>query len=142
MCRGFSVKTQRSRPPPPNWLSAPPSSFTIEIISLFSNSGVYKTGVVFKSEITVRMSPIHRGITLGRRVAELHRLARKVKKRLLATDFCVTIVIDALLTELETYGDSIENPKNAAAENGDIDTFIHKNQLILIEQLLRKPPAI
>jgi hypothetical protein len=120
----------------------PPSSFTIEIISLFSNSGVYKTGVVFKSEITVRMSPIHRGITLGRRVAELHRLARKVKKRLLATDFLVTIVIDALLTELETYGDSIENPKNASAENGDIDTFIHKNQIILIEQLLRKPPAI
>ena len=54
----------------------------------------------------------------------------------------MTIVIDALLTELETYGDSIENPKNAAAENGDIDTFIHKNQIILIEQLLRKPPAI
>ena len=88
------------------------------------------------------MSPIHRGITLGRRVAELHRLARKVKKRLIATDFLVTIVIDALLTELETYGDSIENPKNGAAENGDVDTFIHKNQLILIEQLLRKPPAI
>ncbi len=88
------------------------------------------------------MSPIHRGITLGRRVAELHRLSRKVKKRLLASDFCVTIVIDALLTELETYGDSIENPKNASAENGDIDTFIHKNQIILIEQLLRKPPAI
>ena len=87
------------------------------------------------------MSPIHRGITLGRRVAELHRLARKVKKRLLETDFLVTIVIDALLTELETYRDSIENPKNSSAENGDVDNFIHKNQLILIEQLLRKPPA-
>ena len=88
------------------------------------------------------MSPIHRGITLGRRVAELHRLARKVKKKLLASDFLVTIVIDALLTELETYGDSIENPKNGSAENGEIDTFIYKNQLILIEQLLRKPPAV
>ena len=88
------------------------------------------------------MSPIHKGITVGRRVAELHRLARKVKKRLIATDFCVTIVIDALLTELETYGDSIENPKNLAAENGDVDNFIYKNQLILIEQLLRKPPAV
>ena len=88
------------------------------------------------------MSPIHRGITLGRRVAELHRLARKVKKRLLASDFCVTIVIDALLTELETYGDSIENSKNLAAENGEVDNFIYKNQRILIEQLLRKPPGV
>ena len=88
------------------------------------------------------MSPIHRGITLGRRVAELHRLARKVKKKLIATDFLVTIVIDALLKELETYGDSIENSKNLAAENGEVDNFIYKNQLILIEQLLRKPPAI
>ena len=88
------------------------------------------------------MSPIHRGNTLGRRGAELHRLARKVKKRLLATDFLVTIVIDAMLTELETYGDSIENSKNLAAENGEVDNFIYKNQRILIEQLLRKPPGV
>ena len=87
------------------------------------------------------MSPIHRGITLGRRVAELHRLARKVKKRLLENNFLVTIVIDALLEELQTYGDSIENPKNNSAENGDVDNFIHKHQITLIEQLLRKLPA-
>jgi hypothetical protein len=69
-------------------------------------------------------------------------LARKVKKRLIATDFLVTIVIDALLTELETYGDSIENSKNLAAENGEVDNFIYKNQRILIEQLLRKPTGV
>ena len=91
--------------------------------------------------MSVKMSPIHRSITLGRRVAELHRLARKVKKRLVATDFLVTIVIDSLLTKLETYGDSIENSKDSSAENGDVDNFIYKNQLILIKQLLRKPAA-
>ena len=85
------------------------------------------------------MAPIHKGITIGRRVADLHRLARKVKKKLVSQNFCSFIVIDTLLTRLETYGDALENPKDLAAENGDANTFIFKSQLLLIEQLLRKP---
>ena len=64
------------------------------------------------------MSLIHRGITIGRRVANLHRLARKVKKRLLALNFQTTIVLDSLLTKLETYGDNIEDPHDDSAETG------------------------
>ena len=85
------------------------------------------------------MSPIHRGITIGRRVANLHRLARKVKKRLLVLNFQTTIVLDSLLTKLETYGDNIEDPDDDSAETGEVDNFIVRSQIILIEQLLREP---
>ena len=85
------------------------------------------------------MAPIHKGVTIGRRVADLERLAKKVKKKLIAQNICSFIVIDTLLTRLETYGDNLEHPKDLAAENGDADEFIFKSQLILIEQLLRNP---
>ena len=85
------------------------------------------------------MGPIHKGVIIGRRVADLERLAKKVKKKLIAQNICSFNVIDTLLTRLETYGDNLEHPKDLAAENGDADEFIFKSQLILIEQLLRNP---
>ena len=85
------------------------------------------------------MSPIHEGITIGLKIAALHRHARKVKKHLVVEKkVTVTAVIDSIIDELSDLEKELPDTTNSEAENGLTDRYIYRTQNRLIDQLLRR----
>ena len=85
------------------------------------------------------MSPIHVGITIGLKIAALHRRARKVKKHLVVDKkVMVTAVIDSIIDELTDLERDLPDDTNFEAENGITDNYIYRTQNQLIDQLLRR----
>ena len=85
------------------------------------------------------MSPIHEGITIGLKIAALHRHARKVKKHLIVEKrLSITVVVDSIIDKLSELEKELPDVTNSEAENGVTDRYIYRTQNQLIEQLLRK----
>ena len=89
--------------------------------------------------IYLTMSPIHEGISIGLKIAALHRHARKVKKNLIVEKkLTITAVIDSILDDLYKLETELPDDTNSDAENGITDLYIYRTQNQLIDQLLRK----
>ena len=85
------------------------------------------------------MSPIHEGITIGLKIAALHRHARKVQKHLIVEKkLTITGVVDAIIDKLSKLEKELPDVTNSEAENGVTDRYIYRTQNQLIEQLLRR----
>ena len=85
------------------------------------------------------MSPIHEGITIGLKIAALHRHARKVKRHLIVEKkLTVTAVIDSIIKDLSDLERELPDVDNSEAECGITDRYIYRTQNQLIEQLLRR----
>ena len=85
------------------------------------------------------MSPIHEGISIGLKIAALHRHARKVKKHLIVEKkLTITAVIDSIISELSDLERELPDDTNSEAENGTTDRYIYRTQNQLIDQLLRR----
>ena len=109
----------------------------------------HKTGIKGKNcsgltlskpvRICLTMSPIHEGITIGLKIAQLHRHARKVKKHLvMEKKVTVTAVIDAIIDKLTDLERDLPDTTNSDAEDGSTDRYIYSTQNRLIDQLLRR----
>ena len=101
-----------------------------------NNSGLTLSNLVW---IYLTMSPIHEGISIGLKIAALHRHARKVKKNLIVEKkLTITAVIDSILDELYKLQTELPDFDNSDAESGITDQYIYRTQNQLIDQLLRK----
>ena len=72
------------------------------------------------------MSPIHEGISIGLKIAALHRHARKVKKHLIVEKrLSITVVVDSIidkLSELEKEGMNLKKKEPYSHE----ETYWHQ----------------
>ena len=129
-------------------LKTPPQKYT-HTLQKCARKVSHKTGIKEKYcsgltlskpvRICLTMSPIHVGITIGLKIAALHRRARKVKKHLVVDKkVMVTAVIDSIIDELTDLERDLPDDTNSEAENGITDNYIYRTQNQLIDQLLRR----
>ena len=101
-----------------------------------NNSGLTLSNLVW---IYLTMSPIHEGISIGLKIAALHRHARKVKKNLIVEKILsITAVVDSIIEKLSKLEKELPDITNSDAESGITDRYIYRTQNQLIDQLLRK----
>ena len=82
------------------------------------------------------MSPIHKGVVIGRKVREALSLAKKVKKNLVSRKLS-TVTLTLIYDDINDYPEKIERLTNYDAEDGTADDFIYEKLVDLIRQLLR-----
>ena len=82
------------------------------------------------------MSPIHKGAVLGRKIAQVRRLAKKVKKNLISRGISI-VTLSIVYDRIVDYPSTVERLTNSDAENGSADDFVYDSLVELIEQLLR-----
>ena len=83
-----------------------------------------------------RMAPIHRGVAIGRKITILGKLAKKIKKKIIA-DNQPTYSLDGYIEKIEKLVVDLEEESNTWAEDGRASEFIYETQIKLINQLFR-----